>query len=196
MALAGFLSTVIGLYAAVPYVLAVLAGKTKPHQLGWFVWVLMNGVVFLSQYFEGARASVLVTLGFLVSSTIIFVLSIKYGVRESSKWDKLLFVSALFTIGVWVLTKNNVLAIFLTILIDIFATTMLLLKVKAHPFSEEPFPWVLVTLAYVFSCITLVNMSPGILYIRPIYGLAVDALIVGYIYYARHKSSKNMSNTV
>src|SRR5690348_18206691 len=40
----------LGIYCEVPYVLAILNGKTKPHQFSWLVFVIMNGIVTLSQF--------------------------------------------------------------------------------------------------------------------------------------------------
>ncbi|MFS8158726.1 MAG: hypothetical protein ACMG6E_00670 [Candidatus Roizmanbacteria bacterium] len=186
-----FLSTALGLYALSPYVSAILAGKTKPHQLGWLVFVIMNGIILFSQYFEGARASILITLTFFVGSVIIFLLSLKYGVRDSSKWDRLLFAFALCTIVVWFLTRNNALAIWLTLLIDVAATSMTVLKVKADPYSEDPYPWIVASVAYVFSCLTLIATPLGILYVRPVYGLLCDATLVAFIYFFRAKMRKD-----
>ena len=181
--ISAFLSTILGIYCAIPYIQAILQKKTKPHQLSWLIFVIMNGIVFFSQYFEGARASILITLTFFIGSLIIFILSLKYGVRSSSKWDTFLFIFALVTILIWVLTKNNQVAIWLTVLIDITATSMTLLKIKSKPYSEEPFPWIIATIAYIFTCLTLIGKPLGILYVRPFYGLICDAFLVGFIYF-------------
>lgn len=187
---AAIISTILGIYATVPYVLAILNGKTKPHQLSWLVFVIMNGIVFFSQYFAGGRGSVLITFTFFIGSAIIFLLSLKFGLRDSSKWDRLLFTFALLTIIVWVLTKSNAIAIWLTVLIDLAATSMIILKVKSKPQSEDPYPWVIGTLAYIFTCLTLIGQPLNILYVRPLYGLIGDAAIVGFIYFCKLKSLK------
>lgn len=180
--IAGIISLLLGAYSVIPYILSILKGKTKPHQFSWLVFVIMNVIVFISQFLEGARESILITFTFVVGSSIIFLLSLKYGVRESSRWDRILFTFALFTIALWVLTKNNALAIWLTLLIDVAATTMIVLKVRAQPYSEDPKPWLIATFAYVFSCITLIGQPLGIIYVRPLYGLICDAILVGFIY--------------
>lgn len=188
--IAAIISTILGIYASVPYILSILNGKTKPHQLSWLVFVIMNGIVFFSQYFIGGRGSVLITLTFFIGSAIIFLLSLKFGVRDSSKWDRLLFSFAIFTIIIWVLTKSNAVAIWLTVLIDLAATSMIILKVKATPQSEDPYPWVIGTIAYVFTLLTLVDKPLSILYVRPLYGLIGDAAIVGFIYFWRFRISQ------
>jgi hypothetical protein len=192
VSVSAFLSTALGIYCTIPYVIAILKGKTKPHQLSWLVFVIMNGIVLGSQYFEGARESILITMTFFVGSLIIFLLSLKYGVHDSSKWDKTLFIFALCTIVIWVLTKSNSAAIWLTLVIDVAATAMTMLKIKSDPNSEDPQPWLIATFAYVFTCLTLVGKPLGILYVRPVYGLLCDGALVGFIYYWRIKGYKKV----
>ena len=191
IAIAVFLSTILSIYCLFPYIIAILKNKTKPHQLSWLVFVIMNVIVLFSQYFEVARASILITVSFFIGSVIIFILSLKYGVHDSSKWDRLLFVFAISTMIIWYLTKSNATAIWLTLLIDVAATTMIILKVKADANSEDPAPWAIATVAYVFSFLTLVGQPVSILYVRPMYGLICDAVLVGYIYYQKNKVVKS-----
>ncbi len=186
---AAFLSTILAIYSTVPYVQAILKGKTKPHQLSWLVFVIMNGIVFLSQYLAGYSESVLISFTLFMGSGIILLLSLKRGVRDSSRWDRFLFGFALFTIVVWVLTKNNALAIWLTVVIDVAATSMIILKVKADPHSEDPYPWVVASIAYVFTLLTLSSVPLGILYVRPLYGLIGNVILIGCIYFWRIKSN-------
>lgn len=188
LSLFAFLSTAFAIFSAVPYIQAILKKKTKPHQFTWLVFFIMNGIVFFSQYLAGGRASVLISFTFFIASFFIFLLSLKFGVRDSSKFDKLLFVFALSTVGIWLLTKNNSIAIWLTILIDLSATTMMVLKIQSDPNSEEPFPWLIGAVAYVFTSLTLIGQPLSILYVRPLYGLFIDAAIVAFIYYRRSKT--------
>lgn len=186
--IAAFLSTALGIYSTVPYVITILQKKTKPHQLSWLVFTIMNGIVFFSQFLEGARDSILITLTFFVGSAIIFLLSFKYGIRDSSKWDKFLFGFALFTIVVWFVTRSNALAIWLTVFIDLAAMSMTLLKVKAEPHSEDPQPWIIASAAYICSIITLLGNSHLILLVRPLYGLIGDVVLIASIFYFRKRS--------
>lgn len=191
IAIAGIISTILAIYSAVPYISAVLKGKTKPHQLGWLVFTIMNGMAFFAQILEGGKLSALVTLAFFAYSLTVFILSFSKGTKSTSKTDRVLFGFALAAMALWAITRNNDLAIWLTLLIDLIATTMIILKVRAHPVTEDSKSWIIGTIAYVFSCITLINIRPGILYVRPIYGLVCDAAIVLCIYYFNSRAHLN-----
>lgn len=183
--IAAILSTILGIYCAIPYIISIINGKTKPHQFSWLVFAIMNGIVFFSQLLEGGRESVIVYGIFFVGSTTNFLLSLKYGVRDTSKWDKLLFGFALFTIAVWVVTRSNATAIWLTVLIDVFATTMIILKLHAKPHSEAPLAWILATAATGFGLLTLLGRPLSILYVRPVYGIICNLVLIAFIYYYR-----------
>jgi uncharacterized membrane protein len=193
--IAGVLATIIGIYSTVPYVIAILKKKTKPHQLSWLVFVIMNGIVLISQFLEGARLSILITAAFFLGSLIIFILSLKYGTRDTSKWDKALFIFALVTIVVWLLTKNNAVAIWLTVVIDIAATTMIILKLRVQPQSEDALPWLIATGGYLFTCLSLIGTPFGVLYVRPLYGFICDAVLVVAIIFFKRRSSKLVKTT-
>lgn len=183
----GVISTMLAIGCSVPYIRSVLQGKTKPHQFSFMVFAIMNGLVFITQFLEGARQSVLVALVFFISTVITVVLSFSRGTRNTSSLDRTLFGFALFTIVIWVLTGSNTVAIWLTVLIDIFATTMILLKIKAEPKSEDPLPWMVAMAAFIFTCLSLMGRSVSIIFVRPFYGLASSFVVAWYIFYHRKK---------
>ena len=172
------ISTVLAVYCVIPYVVSIVRGQTKPHQFTWLIFTIMNGIVMTSQFLAGARASVIISVIFFVSSGLEFVLSLKYGVRDSSKYDRMLLGAALLTIVLWLLTRNNALAIWLTVLIDVFATTLLVLKIKKHPGSEPFWLWCIATIAFVFTCLSLADKPFGVLYVRPVYGVLSDGVVL------------------
>jgi len=186
--ISGIVAAILGAYSTIPYVIAILKKKTRPHQLSWLVFTIMNGIVFFSQFFAGARLSVIITAIFFVGSILIFLLSLKYGTRKSSRWDKTLFGIAIVTIAVWYLTRNNDLAIWLTVIIDLAASTMIIFKLRTQPDSESAQPWIIATVAYIFTCISLMGTPFGILYVRPLYGLVCDAALVFFIFLYMSKS--------
>lgn len=186
-------SIALAVYCTVPYVLAILNRKTKPHQLSWLVFVIMNTIVFLSQFLEGGRGSTYIAFTFSIGSLLIFLLSLKYGTRDTSRWDKALFSFALITIVAWIFTRSNALAIWLTVAIDVAATSMIILKLRSQPNTEAASPWVFGTLAYVFSCLSLIGKPVGILYVRPVYGLLCDAVLVAAILHYQKRSKQRSS---
>ncbi|HVS78783.1 MAG TPA: hypothetical protein VHD84_00635 [Candidatus Saccharimonadales bacterium] len=178
---AGAISIILALWAAIPYIFSIIKGRTRPHQLTWLVFSIMNGIVLVSQYLKGGRASVMISLVWFITSSIDFGLSLKYGLRGTSRWDGLLFGLSIVTIAAWVLTKNPSVAIWLTVAIDVLATTMMVLKIKARPNSEASGPWIIATVAYIFTIVSVINKPLGILYVRPVYGFLSDIVVLAAI---------------
>jgi hypothetical protein len=186
----GIIAGILGGYSSVPYVRAILNGKTKPHQFSWLVFFIMNGVTFLSQFLAGARKSDILYAIFFIGSGVILLLSLRYGVRDTSKWDRILLGLALVTITAWIVTRNNSVAIWLTVCVDVIAETMLVLKIKHEPRYEDPKAWIIASLALMFTCLALLGQPISILYVRPVYGLLSDMLIVASIYYFKRSTTK------
>lgn len=186
--LSGALSVIFAVFAGVPYIRSILSGRTKPHQMTWLVFSIMNGIILISQYLKGARASVLITLVFFIFTIIDFLLSLRYGLRNTSRWDNLLLTLSLLTIVVWILTKNPSVAIWLTVAIDIFATSMMILKIKSRPNSEAVLPWAMGTTAYFFTITALADKPFGILYVRPVYGFISDVAVIAAVWFFSRQS--------
>ncbi len=192
----GFLSTCCALYVGIPYMLTIIRGETRPQQYAWLVFAIMDFVIVISQYLEGATLSILAYVVFTLYSTIIFGLSLKYGVRDSSRFDRILLIGSIVTLIVWIATKNNVVAIWATVFIDVFATTILILKIKRFPGTEPFHLWFIGTMAMVFSCLTLINKPFGTLYIRPLYGVISDAVILIAIVYFKYVNKRSSNKKV
>jgi len=184
------ISTVLAIYCTIPYMVSIVKGETKPHQFTWLIFTIMNGIVMVSQFLEGARASVIISVIFFLGSFLETLLAFKYGVRDSSRYDRFLFGCALATIVLWAFTRNNALAIWLTVLIDVFATTMLVLKIKRHPGSEPFWLWFIATVAFVFTCLSLADKPFGVLYVRPVYGVLSDVAVLAAILYYHPKRGR------
>jgi hypothetical protein len=188
----GILSTLCAIYVGLPYMRTIIRGETRPHQYTWLIYTIMDGIIVVSQYLAGGRLSVLAYFVYFIYAAVIFGLSLKYGVRNSSSYDRLLLGFALATIVLWALTRNNTLAIWLTVLIDSYATTMLILKVRKHPGSEPLYLWCIGSAALLFSSLSLLNKPLGILYVRPWYGFFSDvALVIAIaLYQPKRKRSR------
>jgi hypothetical protein len=192
---AALISTVLACYCWVPYVRSVLRGDTRPHRLSWTVFLMMDAMVVGAQVLAGGRLSVLVSaVGFLFAAVITALAFWTHPAGPPPKnglADWTLFAGAVVAMGAWALTRSNTLAVWLTVAVDLFATAMIVMKVHREPGSEAVKPWAIGTAAYAFSCITLASVHPGILYVRPVYGLVADAALVGVLVLAGrgHRSS-------
>jgi hypothetical protein len=191
-------SVLVACYKWMPYVKSVLDGTTRPHRLGWCVFLMMDGIVVVAQLLDGGLVSVLASMVALFYSAVIFALSLRADPLHRSpmthRSDWILFALALGVMALWALTRSNALAIWLTVVGDFAGTVMIIGKVYREPNSEVVGPWVAGTAACGLSCITLLGARPGILYVWPIYGLLSNAALVGAIRISGRESRRASSD--
>jgi hypothetical protein len=110
--------------------------QTKPHALTWFVWAILNSLIFIEQYTHDAGAGAWVTGTAALANIIIFFLSFKYGERSITKLDWLCLGIAIPVIGLWLLQTNDALTIILACAIFIIGFIPTLRKSYQKPGDE------------------------------------------------------------
>lgn len=180
------LAALLAFISALTYIQTIRSGKTKPHQFSMTLFFILAGMIFFSQLLAGGRESIMTSGVFMIMNLIIVVMAWRNGVRGSSRFDLLLLISALVTLVLWSITRWHEVAIILTVLVDLCATTMVVLKVRRVANSEAAWPWVANVLSWVFSLISLVGKPLSILYVWPIYGVLCCLVVVAAIYLPKH----------
>jgi hypothetical protein len=116
------ISILITLYTGWRYIPEILKWKIKPHAFSWLPWTILAGIAFVIQIQNGED---IWWFGALAWSTlvcgIIFLLSLKYWEKHITTSDKLSLVGSLILIVFWITTKDDLLALMLICLIDIFS---------------------------------------------------------------------------
>lgn len=116
------MSILITLYISLSYIPAILKWKIKPHAFSWLPWTILTGVAFIVQIKNGED---IWWFGTLAASAlvcaIIFLLSLKYGEKHTTRWDKISLASSLSLIVFWLLAQDDLSAVLLICLIDTVA---------------------------------------------------------------------------
>ena len=79
VALAGVAAAVLSLIDPIPYVRDILHGLTRPHRGTWLIWSALGVTAFASQLADGARWSLALVGVQTAATTLILVLSIRFG---------------------------------------------------------------------------------------------------------------------
>lgn len=122
----------------VPYVIAILRGRVKPHAYTWFVWTVVSAIVFFGQVAKGAGIGAIPTLAGEIFTLINFLLSLKYGYTEIRKVDTIFLVIALAGIIPWLLTNDPTASVIIAVGIDVIAFVPTLRKTWEAPSTETP----------------------------------------------------------
>lgn len=151
-------SILITLYTGWRYIPEILRWKIKPHAFSWLPWTILTGVAFIIQARNGED---IWWFGALAASTlvcaIIFLLSLKYWEKHITSSDKLSLVGSLILIAFWLTTQDDLLALILICLIDIFSFYPTWRKSWKKPKEENTSMYSLSSLKSLLSIFALQN---------------------------------------
>ena len=137
-----------GLLGYALYFRSIFLGATKPHIFTWFVYGLIDGIVFVAQLFEGGGPGAWVTLVGVVANLMVAVLSIWYGEKHITKSDWTIFTGALLAIVLWRMTSNPLLAVAIATIANTLGLVPTFRKAYMKPFEESISIWSLDVLRF------------------------------------------------
>ncbi|HEV8677542.1 MAG TPA: hypothetical protein VN701_01805 [Candidatus Paceibacterota bacterium] len=181
MAVAASVLTVI---SAVPYVRDMVKGTTKPNIVSWGLWTLIQGIFTAAQFSAGASLSIVLPAVEVVSTGLIVVLGlIGYGYKKYRPLDFICLALAFGAIVLWQVTRDPLVALWLSVAADFCAAVPTLVKAYRDPKSETPLAYLLVALSAIAAAFaTLIINLPNMLwpaYIFVINGATLTLILLG-----------------
>lgn len=139
--------TVVGaalmLGSVVPYLWAMFKRRIRPHVFSWFIWGLINLIVFFAQRSEGGGGGAYVTLSTAVINFMIVAYSLRHGEKNITRSDWIVFILALMALPVWQMTQNALYAVLVICVIDLLAFWPTVRKSWLKPFEEATVPFLI-----------------------------------------------------
>lgn len=133
----GILAALIAIAGYLPYLRGVRAGVVEPHPYTWLVSSIVSGVILAGQIADGAGVGALPTATSLFFTFIIFLYSLKYGLKHITKVDSLFLVLAAASFVPWLLTNDPTLSVVLAVVIDLIAFVPTIRKTWVAPTTES-----------------------------------------------------------
>ena len=180
------IGALIAATGSLPYMLATMRGTAKPQLVTWFVWTVLAGIMTISAYSEGQRASMMLSLSALVSCGIVVVLGWRQGQFQMNKMDIICLTGAAAGIGSLFILHDAFIALTVSIAVDIIAFIPTLIHGWVKP-SEESLACF--ACAVIASGITLgvalyVHANTvGLMY--PVYAVIFNGIMVGILVVGR-----------
>jgi hypothetical protein len=183
--LAGFVA-VVGFF---PYFRSIFRGETKPQRASFAIWSVVS-VISLSSYIaSGARATIWVGVAFTILQIVVFILSFKYGMGGFHPLDITCFVGAAISIGLWVLTENPLIALYLSIFIEVLGFIPTVKKTYRYPKTENLMSWTIGVAAAFINLFAITEFSLEV-YSYPLYIFMADITMVVVIFMRRTRNKK------
>lgn len=179
----GLLSGILSAACYVPYIKGILQRKVKPERASWLIWSVLTAIGFFSNLAIGATNSLWLPGIQGVGVIVVFLLSLWTGYGGLLKRDIIILFASGATLFIWHLTKQPLIAIYLTVLIDAMAGYLTIIKAYEEPDTETPITWTLSGLAGFFAVLSVGRLDPSLLaypfYIFLVNGSVVAAIMLG-----------------
>ena len=177
-AVLGLVDGIIALLAYVVYIISIFKGGSKPNRATWWIWAFMGIVLAISYHSSGAVNTIWVPYVEFIGPLSIALLSIKYGEGGlNNKTDLVCLVGAVFSIILWIIFNNPVVALVTNLVITSFAVTPTIKKSYLRPEGEDFWAWFGTGVADSLNMFAVEKFTFAIL-VYPIYMFISDFIII------------------
>ncbi len=122
--------------ATIPYMVDIVRGRARPARAARIMLLILICITLFQQRSLGVGGAISLTIGEVIISVMLLGLALKHGVGGFSKVDKACYILLALDLAIWFVTKNNLLALHLSMLADTIAFWPTLHKTWRDPKSE------------------------------------------------------------
>ena len=180
----GVLSIGFTMVAHIPYIWSVFKGRTKPHIFSWTIWGLLTAIAMAGQVSAQAGPGAWATGMSAFFCFLTVILCFRYGEKNITRHDIVLFAAALLSLPLWYITDQPLAAIMLVTLIDVLGYGPTLRKSWARPHQEMPLHYVVSNLKHLTSITAMSTYSVTTL-LYPVVLFMMNLVLVGIIFWRR-----------
>ena len=130
------LSSVVTIVAAVPYIIAIIGGRTKPRVVSWFTWTLITAIAAAASFADGQYPAAILSLCAAIETGLVVVLGLKHGDRKFERIDVICQAGALVGVALWLLLDSPAIAVAASVLIDLIGCIPTVLHSWRRPYEE------------------------------------------------------------
>ena len=182
----GVIAALLGIVGYALYFRSIFKGVTRPHFFTWFVYFLIDIIVFAAQVIKGAGPGAWVTLTGVIGTLLVSITALRYGRGVISKIDWVFFISALGAIIVWQATDNPLYAVIIATVINFLAVVPTIRKSYVDPYHESISIWLVDVIRYSFGIFAIVSMNLTTV-LFPVGLVTIDAILIAIILIRRRE---------
>ncbi len=135
----GFIAAIMSIIGHVPYMHSIIKGRTKPHLFTWIIWVVMTIIAFAAQIVGEAGPGAWTTGVNIILCIIIAIMALRFGEKNITRSDWVMFIAGLAAIPLWMMTNNPLWSVILITIIDALAFGPTIRKSWHKPNEEASF---------------------------------------------------------
>ncbi|NMB91694.1 hypothetical protein GYA37_02495 [candidate division WWE3 bacterium] len=181
-----FITPIIGIYS-------IIKGSFRPQRMTRFLLFLISSLFVGTLLAQHDRNSIFMAVPMLLSTFILFVLSLKKGIGGTERMDVVVFFMTILSLTIWKTTNNPVLGLTMSIITDLTAFLPTLVKTWKFPETEEWKFYMSDVVASTFNILSIKHYTYGSL-VFPFYILLINTTSVVMI--NLRKKALNKSNNI
>ncbi len=95
------ISSILTLGAAVPYIIEIIRGNTKPRIASWLIWTVLTGIAAIASYSDGQIPSAILMAVATIDTGLVVILGYRYGDKHFERLDMVCLSGAVVGLGLW-----------------------------------------------------------------------------------------------
>lgn len=163
--------------SAVPYIIEIIRGKTKPRIVSWAIWTLLTSIATAASFVDGQYPAAALSLAVTIQTGSIVVLGLRHGDRKLTRLDVVCVIGAVVGLVLWYVFNSPAIAVLAAVTIDLIGVIPTIHHAWWRP-SEET--WLTFLMASLSGGLTVLVAgswrATAIAY--PLYLLIINLLIV------------------
>ena len=183
------IGALISAAGSVPYILAVIRGTARPRLVSWGVWAVLAGVMTVSAFIEGAMASAAMTAITFIACATVTILGWQRRTGGINRVDMVCLVGAVLGIASLAIFKSPLIALAVSVAVDIIAFIPTLMHAWTSPYEESLACFALSALGGTLAVLAvLVGEISVVALLYPVYSMVFNGLAALLIMSGRSKS--------
>ena len=183
------IGALISAAGSVPYILAVNRGTARPRLVSWGVWAVLAGVMTVSAFIEGAMASAVMTAITFIACATVTILGWQRRTGGINRVDMVCLVGAVLGITSLAIFKSPLIALTVSVAVDIIAFIPTLMHAWTSPYEESLTCFALSALGGTLAVLAvLVGEISVVALLYPVYSMVFNGLAALLIMSGRSKS--------
>ena len=183
------IGALISAAGSVPYILAVIRGTARPRLVSWGVWAVLAGVMTVSAFIEGAMASAAMTAITFIACATVTILGWQQRTGGINRVDMVCLVGAVLGIASLAIFKSPLIALTVSVAVDIIAFIPTLMHAWTSPYEESLTCFALSALGGTLAVLAVLAGEISVVaLLYPVYSMVFNGLAALLIVSGRSKS--------
>lgn len=139
--------------AYIPYIRTILNGKTRPSKASWIIWASLDVIVLAGMIAKHSLNYQIATA--VIGSSIVAILSLKYGTSGWTKLDKLCLTGAILGVILWLTFDNPLFGILTSLGIMFIGSIPTFVSAWRDASREDKPAWTMFWISCVFALLAV-----------------------------------------